>query len=528
MSRRGKIAVGILALWLVGLAALARRELFRPMAERLALAATRVAPGGTYFAVHQDGEQIGFASTTIDTTEASIVVADYFVAELPVAGRYQRATATTRITLSRSLRLRDFSFRLEASGGPVETTGVIADDSTLVLATTVAGTTPDTQHIRVSGPVLLPTLVPLAAALTERPAVGARYTFPVFDPLAMRVTDVQMLVRAESLFVVADSARMNPRTDRWTSALQDTVRAWELVPDTALSPVSHPAMYLAWWVDELGRVVDARQAAGIRLERTAYELAFENWRLAAAERPRDVPIERDILESTAIAAAVPITGRRPARLRVRLAGVPLTGFDLDGGRQSLAGNTLTIAQEDSAALHADWKLPAESARFTAELRPELLIQSDHRAIRRVARDLRRNTTDPRIVAERINTWVHRNVRKRVTVGVPSALEVLESRSGDCNEHTQLFIALARAAGIPARGAAGLAWVDGKFYYHAWPEVYLGTWVAVDPTFGQFPADAAHLRFTSGGVTRQVELLRLIGNLDIDVVDASVRPEGAAR
>src|SRR5687768_6205260 len=108
VSRRGRIAVGILGLWLVGLAALARRELFRPMSERLAMAATRVAPGGTYFAVHQDGEQIGFASTTIDTTEASIVVSDYFVAELPVAGRYQRASATTRIDLSRSLRLRSF------------------------------------------------------------------------------------------------------------------------------------------------------------------------------------------------------------------------------------------------------------------------------------------------------------------------------------------------------------------------------------------------------------------------------------
>ena len=528
MSRRGRIAVGVLALWLIGLAALARRELFRPMVERLAMAATRVAPGGTYFAVHQDGEQIGFASTTIDTTEASIVVSDYFVAELPVSGRYQRASATTRINLSRSLRLRDFSFRLEADGGPVETTGVIENDSTLLLTTTVTGSAPDTQRVKVTGPVLLPTLVPLVAALTERPAVGTRYAFPVFDPLAMRVTDVQMIVRAESLFVVADSARLNPRTERWTTALQDTVRAWELVPDTSLAPVSHPAMYLAWWVDELGRVVDARQAAGMRLERTAYELAFENWRLASADRPRGAAIERDVLESTAIAAAVPLSGRRPARLRVRLGGVTLQGFDLDGGRQSLDGSTLTVVQEDSSAMRAGWRLPADSARFAAELRPELLIQSDHRAIRRVARDLRRNTSDPRIVAERINTWVHRNVRKRVTVGVPSALEVLDSRSGDCNEHTQLFIALARAAGIPARGAAGLAWVDGKFYYHAWPEVYLGTWVAVDPTFGQFPADAAHLRFTSGGVTRQVELLRLIGNLDIDVLDASERPEGAAR
>ena len=36
------------------------------------------------------------------------------------------------------------------------------------------------------------------------------------------------------------------------------------------------------------------------------------------------------------------------------------------------------------------------------------------------------------------------------------------------------------------------------------------WVAVDPTFGQFPADAAHLRFALGGLSRQTELLQLLG------------------
>jgi transglutaminase-like putative cysteine protease len=60
-------------------------------------------------------------------------------------------------------------------------------------------------------------------------------------------------------------------------------------------------------------------------------------------------------------------------------------------------------------------------------------------------------------------------------------------------------------------------VGGKFYYHAWPEVLLGDWVAVDPTFGQFPADAAHLRFVIGGFSKQAELLRLLGRLRIDVV-----------
>ena len=74
-------------------------------------------------------------------------------------------------------------------------------------------------------------------------------------------------------------------------------------------------------------------------------------------------------------------------------------------------------------------------------------------------------------------------------------------------------------GIPARIATGLAYVNGKFYYHAWPEIHLRTWTAVDPTFGQFPADAAHLRFVAGGLTRQGELLRLVGNLRIEVLDA---------
>ena len=133
------------------------------------------------------------------------------------------------------------------------------------------------------------------------------------------------------------------------------------------------------------------------------------------------------------------------------------------------------------------------------------------------------------MAERINRWVHDSIRDRITFGVPSALQVLDNRTGDCNEHTQLFVALARALGLPARVAAGLAFVDGKFYYHAWPEVLLGDWVPVDPTFGQFPADAAHLRFVLGGLARQTELLATDGQPEIDVlaVNGTVRTSARA-
>ena len=120
-------------------------------------------------------------------------------------------------------------------------------------------------------------------------------------------------------------------------------------------------------------------------------------------------------------------------------------------------------------------------------------------------------------ARLLNDWVHDNLKAQITISVPSAVQVLEQRRGDCNEHTVLYVALARAIGLPARTAAGLVYLRGKFYYHAWPEVYLNGWVAVDPTLGQFPADASHLRFTIGGLARQMDLIRLIGQLRLNVV-----------
>src|SRR6185503_18031862 len=109
------------------------------------------------------------------------------------------------------------------------------------------------------------------------------------------------------------------------------------------------------------------------------------------------------------------------------------------------------------------------------------------------------------------------------ISVPGAVQVLETLSGDCNEHTVLYVALARSLGIPARTAAGLMHANGKFYFHAWPEVYLHGWVAVDPTWGQFPADASHLRFTIGGLARQIELLRLLGRVNLQVVESRTQP-----
>src|SRR5690606_24598174 len=101
-------ALVILLAWAAGLTALVRREFFRERSVILAEAAMRLAPGATYYMVEQNGRQIGYASTSVDTTSTTFEVIDYFIADLPLAGREFRASARSVITLSRALSLRSF------------------------------------------------------------------------------------------------------------------------------------------------------------------------------------------------------------------------------------------------------------------------------------------------------------------------------------------------------------------------------------------------------------------------------------
>jgi transglutaminase-like putative cysteine protease len=514
-GRRALLAAGVLALWIGGLGVLVHHELFRPHTERLAEAGLRVTPGADFYAVLQRGEQIGFASSTIDTADGGITVTNYLVADLPFAGKLHRASARTSTRVSRALRVTQFTVDVDADLAPLKASGTVLGDTLLLLTVGgVSGQPVDTQRIALSGPVLLPTLVPLAVAHGERPAVGASYTLPVFDPMTMRPRDMKISVTAESVFVLHDSSVVNAATKRWEGVLPDTVRAWRM------STASGGKSGFDGWVDEQGRIVLVTQLLGLRLERRPYEVAFENWKADAAARGTLVSADRDIYETTAISARKRLHDDL-RELRVTLAGVDLDGFDVKGYRQRLRGDTLTVTREDSTALRAGYRLPngARGTMMGLFLEAEPLLETRSPEIQTLARRLRGGETDPRVVAQRINRWVYDSLEKKITIGVPSALATLRARVGDCNEHTQLYVALARAAGIPARVAAGLAYLDGKFYYHAWPEVWLERWVAVDPTFGQFPADASHLRFTVGGLGRQAELLRLMGALQIDVLSA---------
>jgi transglutaminase-like putative cysteine protease len=166
----------------------------------------------------------------------------------------------------------------------------------------------------------------------------------------------------------------------------------------------------------------------------------------------------------------------------------------------------------------DIPYPDRNGDMKAFLLPEINIESDETAIGERAREIAGDIKDPVTVARRMMAWVYRNIEKRPVVTVPSALEVLKKKVGDCNEHAVLLTALLRAAGIPARLCVGLVYTRGSFYYHAWTESYVSGWVSMDATLNQMPADVTHIKLVEGGLDRQVEIIGLLGKIKLKVID----------
>jgi transglutaminase-like putative cysteine protease len=272
------------------------------------------------------------------------------------------------------------------------------------------------------------------------------------------------------------------------------------------------------WITDTGEVVREESPMGLLSVREPAD------RAVALAVPRQVQL--DLLRASAVIPVMTETIDDPLdvrRMRLRLQGADLSGLVLEGVGQSIDGEVVDV--------QAPITVRAGMADATAGqyLAPETFIESDDEEIVAEVERALEGIAGDRARAERLTRYVNGLLEKKPTVSLPSAREVLRTKIGDCNEHTVLYVAMARAAGIPARIAAGLVFVRGAFYYHAWPEVYLdgepggALWLPVDPTFNQFPADGTHLRLTRGGLDAQTVIVPLIGRLRIEILDLEVVP-----
>jgi hypothetical protein len=178
-----------------------------------------------------------------------------------------------------------------------------------------------------------------------------------------------------------------------------------------------------------------------------------------------------------------------------------------------------VVLELSRDHRAPKRTPLSAAQRAQHLRATVTLPANEESIRKLASQIVGDEKEPVKAAGRLQRWVYRSLRKTMASNATTALEVLATRAGDCTEHTLLMVALARAAGIPAKEVAGVAYTPAPqpcFAWHAWAEIHDGAqWVTIDPTWNQVYVDATHVKLSDG--SSDFAWMDLLGGLGLKVV-----------
>ena len=507
MRRKTMIRAGILVVWLAFMAWILRYEahpeLFTQSLDGYRGLLSRDVPVmDSWMIIRFQGQPIGYSHTSMEVNDANPL--EYHLVNNSVhlnfkaLGTTQMVRTEVNAALNMLYELQTFTFNFSSPGYTLSVRARRLDER-MFEAHWRTGHSSQLMNIEI--PMDAVVYSPMTEMAVKRLRPGQAITLKTLDPTTMGVATVTLrALRTESL--------------------EHGGRHYE----TVVVATEYLGMRTLSWIDVDG--------AGTIRQETPFGWTFE----AGTPDEAFAAIKASGKTDTDLLArmAVPVKGRienprGSRRLRLRLQGTAFEADALTSRRQHVeridGHETILVVDADTvpdvgSESDAGW-LTGEGPvpdGFKAYLEPSMGVESDHSDIVARARSLVAGRTDAMERAQSIFEWVYGNVEKEMTVSLPSALDVLRTMKGDCNEHTYLFVGLARAAGLPSKIIVGLAYHEGAFYYHAWPAVYVGRWLEMDPTWGQAAVDATHIALVEGDLSRQVEIVKVVGRLSIEVLE----------
>lgn len=496
-TRRRWIRAAVLATWVIMLGWLIRYEAFpdyfsKTVGGYQSLFSRDVLVRDSWMQIEFNDTPIGFSHSTMQMDEshpeARHLVQNRVNVRMNVMGMEQKIYIDTIVRLDDAYDLQAFAFNLSSTGYKLRLDAE-REKGDAFRVTMDTGTSKRRTLITVPRDVVL--YSPMTEMSMKRLKPGQSLSFRTLDPTSLATTILTVeALRTEDILVGDERHR-----------------------STVLSTDYHGSTVLSW-IDADGNMLRQETPFGWTMEACTMEQAFE----ALSGEGKQL----DLLADMAVPCDGDISsGVDAGRLRLRLTGVEFRDGELQSARQTVESRdgqtTVLIARAgDRFGARGAKNSPFDPSPYLA---PTLNLQCDHEDVRKKADEITAGLATAAEKASALATWVNENVGKEMTVSLPSALDVLRTMKGDCNEHTYLYVALARAVGLPARIMVGLAYHKGAFYYHAWPAVYInGQWYETDPTWGQEAVDAAHIAVLSGDLAQQLELVRVMGQLRIEVLD----------
>jgi transglutaminase-like putative cysteine protease len=488
----------VLLAWAVALAWLARRQFLTPEGGAADPRGNRMSPGAWYYIVSAGSRQVGQLNISVDTLVDGVRVSEVLVLDIPSGDTTRQLARSTEYSLSRTLRLRSIS-RSVFGIGPLERLEVnIGEDS---IAAFTSSELPfgiaARARFHVDRAVVTPALMGFRAAHAGHLRTAARFSLPLLDPGGGGTRPLAIRVTAESTFAVPDSAVWDSTAGRWVPAQIDTVKAWRLEHDAPGAPT-------VTWVDAGGAVVRSETVGGLTITRSAWEMVFNNY--------RQVRLHESSRWRRAIPGMLPLLSMgKPPDASASSAWFLLQtdssrpgakgSFALAGGRQSLHGDTLVVFRATPSDSVVTRPGPTLGAGVDLPVEDQGIVRAASRVIRGA-----QSASDS---AALLTRWVSAQI---ATEGgehaTGTAILAYRNRRGSPTAKARLLATMTRAVRIPARVACGIAVVPEGALGHAWTEIWLGRWVAADPTYGQFPASASLVRLVVGGACGPEDLLPL--------------------
>ena len=439
----------------------------------------------TWMNIFQNERKIGFSHTRFfkETTGYGLTESVYM--RINTMGMIQDIKLNTKSRLNVDFTLQELDFDISSGRFHFTVQGKVVGNK-LQVTTESAGSSRSLDIPIKDKPYLFSGIMDAIAATDLKP--GDKYAFNIFDPGTMGQAPVIAEVIGEELVDIRGFNQLA------TKISLNFKGASQLV-----------------WIGKEGDILKEKGFLGISLIQTDRNDALEGLTVKSSQ---------DLTKIASVASNVTLKNVEALDvLRIKIQGIPSKNIKLQGGRQTFKEQVLTVRKEPLSDLAVNLKPDNLAPLEKIFLKPGPFIQSDHPKIRALAQKILKDTPNasPLARALKLLDWVHTHIEKRPVLSLPDALSTLKNRVGDCNEHAVLLAALGRAAGIPTRIEAGLVYLKGRFYYHAWNLMYLGQWVTADSLFGQLPADVSHLRFTTGSPKQQLDLVGIIGKVKLTII-----------
>ncbi len=463
---------------------------------------------GIYF----KGSKLGFTNSVVYEGKDGYKIISKAIIKMKALGEVQETSFSQECYLTKDLKTKGFESLNQIAGHRQNISGIVRDNK-LYMKITSAGVTSEKKIDFDNDTHLAGALELVIIKLGLK--VGKKYNIKIFMEPIQAIVPLQIEIKRKEKIKVAPSP------------LVGEGQGEGIDKDVYYLEEKFKELSAGIWITEDGEVIK--------------EVSLEGLESRKEDKDTALKFDREIIPVSSLITFSLIKPNKEIkephtvkRLRLKLKNISNPNIIIEDQRQKVlkkseAGrNTYDVEMEvkNQKSEARSQKLEENNLEKYLEDTPE--IQSNNTEIKKKALEIVGVESDPRLKhsgasllskALKINKWVYDYLEKK-PVDTFSAVDALKSKEGECQSHSNLFAALSRASGIPTKIVAGIVYSEdyNGFLYHAWPEVYIGEWIALDPTLGEDEVDATHIKLVEGGWEEQLKLLHYIGKVGIEIIE----------